>query len=1611
MFRFHKTLDIVTLFHKASSPASARVASLLQKASANATAGAATTQATREQFELNITEEPPTDDQVKTILEYIGPSGIASVIPGATDVKDALRKFKESNGNFIRPVVVDWNNGKAIAGDNESEILKLLNAENASDLAWLSQLLTRRTVMAPPLPKTGGPPAVIHSVTFPRTLASDRPPNQQVTFTEFYPNGLPIVYKMLQTPGPRGVAQTYLEDYLPVGFYTNPKVGARAIFSTMDGLHSFRNMQHLLPQRRIHLWNKDEIQSVCNSIRKVFWNHMREMREPKCWDDLWTYFDASDLYHYGAMNLWNMVNTLFDENKIIFRDIAKETALHVGHWADAWITREENKVKLAQWNGSQGPLLPILTESDWQTLGNVQDETLPLIANALKHRRALLLAPDITSEPQKPTDLLSSYQNNGLENWLAGQKVFQPNGLPSPPHAVSHTCSPASKNAPAPVLVQNGNHYYLYPGSVAQSQSQQARNPAEAVKALHQSVTAAGAAPKPNTAGLVIANGSSMGLPLNTSSHASNPQHHQNTTLRNAPKKSKNKQPPPAFDLSLPSRPPSVIPRLNTPPEVDNNVGPGSIDVPDEYEDFTPTRVNRSSSDEWPNNSYSRNENFDATAPTPNRGGGHRNGPRILGAAAEAPTTNEARRRTSPNTIKSVGHQPPKPLTCRNAKSANNGEYVHCTCDDCTHRNCSVYVTVKGNIMNQQVLDIQTRIKFGLGGRFGTVVDVFPLPSRELGNFIVRFADEQSVAEALTAGGGDMPEKGISVTISPVLRSKWMTRPRGGVIPRNRPGDLELQQPGYASSPLGSPPAMNQPFPLAYPNAASVSQVANFTQNLGPNAQLVHGGFLGQPYLPTGTHTGFVRPPIFPHQAPYVGQHMPGYEQAQQQGRRRGSSYRETPAAPRAAPPKRNETPAEGNQQVGLPDAEVLKESKNGKEQDSETLQAKTPKGKTQKAKTQKVKTPKVKAPQAKGGKSAEENQNVTLSSTDDVPVVSNNAEPRNTGQEATAASKSDNHQPEPADNTSSKASPTLPADTDSGPCRRDQTSHSRVPSIFTDEEIKERRKAWARITMPIDPRKVKAAPANPSETADTKCDTLQLPKDSKVGNITSVSERSSPVQSSNLTLGTCSTPELSPEKRLETNSLAQKAAPSSERPPDETTMKALPSKPTKGLGGNHSKHRRGNSGRESRQSDRSGQESLSTSTSPHPPLSTNPVELHPARQDGININQTGEAPRKSKNKSKSKNKKKGKQGEHSQKASTTPSAPATMQAGPSKETSHQGGAYTPELRRSAGSVSGETSPQKTSPQVLHPPSPTKRPREESFQQCRATSPKRNKQSVDTDSTAAPDQSSTQKSPEDIPTIIEETRGRLGYRAGAGGSLRMNKQRKARPLVTEPSVAEQHLDTQVAPPSSDFAFECSSVAQSKCAASVSIDSDSGKRVIAPVQSRLNPKARDFQSPSRLAGEGKSDKADKNVASDITPGTSSPGPEKANDNKKAFTHQPPMAEDKKEQTLVDEPPPVTSASTETRKSSKSQKRDKGKDKVGLVEVKATAIEDKAAPAEKKVEELHTPNRAPKGKKAGLDKEDWPSLPPPRDRAASKSSTPSLWGTKKTCSSGQGSPVSN
>ncbi|THC89231.1 hypothetical protein EYZ11_011322 [Aspergillus tanneri] len=136
VFRFAKTLDPITLFHTPALPSSSRVLTILKQAATAAEAG--TVDSRRGEFQLEITTAPPTSDQLRNILDYVtaNPAGagqntkqyaIEEVVRGAKDAEDALKRFKEDPGVFVRPVTVDWTNGKAVLGDNESEILKMVH--------------------------------------------------------------------------------------------------------------------------------------------------------------------------------------------------------------------------------------------------------------------------------------------------------------------------------------------------------------------------------------------------------------------------------------------------------------------------------------------------------------------------------------------------------------------------------------------------------------------------------------------------------------------------------------------------------------------------------------------------------------------------------------------------------------------------------------------------------------------------------------------------------------------------------------------------------------------------------------------------------------------------------------------------------------------------------------------------------------------------------------------------------------------------------------------------------------------------------------------------------------------------------------------------------------------------------------------------------------------------------------------------------------------------------------------------------------------------------------------------------------------------------------------
>jgi hypothetical protein len=56
-------------------------------------------------FELDVTESPPTSDQLTSILEYIGDNKASTIVAGADNAAYAQRKLRLTPDAFQRPLV------------------------------------------------------------------------------------------------------------------------------------------------------------------------------------------------------------------------------------------------------------------------------------------------------------------------------------------------------------------------------------------------------------------------------------------------------------------------------------------------------------------------------------------------------------------------------------------------------------------------------------------------------------------------------------------------------------------------------------------------------------------------------------------------------------------------------------------------------------------------------------------------------------------------------------------------------------------------------------------------------------------------------------------------------------------------------------------------------------------------------------------------------------------------------------------------------------------------------------------------------------------------------------------------------------------------------------------------------------------------------------------------------------------------------------------------------------------------------------------------------------------------------------------------------------------
>ncbi|KAM0279647.1 hypothetical protein ACHAQH_004448 [Verticillium albo-atrum] len=261
-----------------------------------------------------------------------------------------------------------------------------------------------------------------------------------------YPSGIPLNYNMAHHAGEK-YPEYYIESYLPMTFYTEAPEDLKAMFSTKNGQHQSRRLEHVLARRELKLWDAEKIQNTANSIRKKFWASMRDMPEPRAWADLYDYFDAHDIYYEGALNLWNLICQLWQENQNLLTDLYRTMACEISIWADEWLENPEHKEALLAWDAEETiDILNILSGDEMKDIRDVNDVDLVLVRATLTHCRNRLKEVVSTQPKHYPGNSLKN--NWGEVNmWLTGQPASNTvNGLFKSEDRAAIVCSSMYKD-------------------------------------------------------------------------------------------------------------------------------------------------------------------------------------------------------------------------------------------------------------------------------------------------------------------------------------------------------------------------------------------------------------------------------------------------------------------------------------------------------------------------------------------------------------------------------------------------------------------------------------------------------------------------------------------------------------------------------------------------------------------------------------------------------------------------------------------------------------------------------------------------------------------------------------------------------------------------------------------------------------------------------------------------------------------------------------------------------------------------------------------------------------------------------------------------------------
>lgn len=209
------------------------------------------------------------------------------------------------------------------------------------------------------------------------------------------------VQDALDAAGAPSYGARYRDSEPPVAFFTQPPPGSVAAFSTLGGQKPFRFVESPTDDREGDHWWAAEIQRVCDELRRNLPDVCSSIVKPQSYWDLYKYFDAHDIYYRGALNLWNVINTLNFENEYARSLVSKDQGIQIERYkplfeflAHEVLQKPRTQAKLLAWKKENEPdILKVFNNTDlrgFKNRGRYPEHILDAIRAIFKRHHAHL---------------------------------------------------------------------------------------------------------------------------------------------------------------------------------------------------------------------------------------------------------------------------------------------------------------------------------------------------------------------------------------------------------------------------------------------------------------------------------------------------------------------------------------------------------------------------------------------------------------------------------------------------------------------------------------------------------------------------------------------------------------------------------------------------------------------------------------------------------------------------------------------------------------------------------------------------------------------------------------------------------------------------------------------------------------------------------------------------------------------------------------------------------------------------------------------------------------------------------------------------------------------